>query len=58
MSALLCDDAIAYLLSTSAPRLPEARIRRDEARLMRAFRLARALPDSCRQGGAPGRAAL
>jgi len=58
MSALFCEDAIAYLLSISAPRLPEAQIRPDEARLMRAFDLARVLLDSCHQGGAPGRVSL
>jgi len=58
MSALFCEDIIVYLLSTSASRLPEVQIRRDEARLMCAFHLARVLLDSCHQGGAPGRAAL
>jgi len=88
MSALLCDDAIAQILSTPAPRLPEARIRRTErhlrrlealmgrlssrgghlgrpalwrrheTRLMRAFHLARTLPDLRGTGGVPGVAAL
>ena len=55
MSVFLYDDAIAYLLSTFAPWLPEARIRRDKVRLKLAFRLACALPDPCQQGCPSGR---
>lgn len=55
MSAPLCDDAIAQILSTPAPRLPEAQIRRAERHLRRLEVLMGRL-SSC--GGYLGRPAL